>query len=383
MTGRSWTSTIAATLAAAGLAVLALALLRPTQDNDTTQAVFGRKTQIVTIIIAVAATAALVVAAIFAGRMTAAGWLLALTYASLFPIGSLALLMIHRLTGGRWGEGLEPLLRPLSLATPLLLVFVIPVLVAAPTLFNWQHGFSGEVTHSVRLIYLNIPSYVARALIVLAGWSVFAYILPEPQAPSARLIAGLGLLFHGIAVTVIGFDWILVAQPEFVSTSFGASVAFTQLLAALALAAVLAPRNLPDLGALMLVVALGITYTDFMAVLVMWYGDVPAKVFWFADRLVEPWRALAVAAFVLASLMPIVLLVFARVRASPGALRFVGACCLAGLAVYQIWLLAPAFGAGIIATAAIALGAMAAFLTLLATARWPGRFVYRRSASHG
>ena len=41
-----------------------------------------------------------------------------------FRIGSLALLMIHRLTGGRWGEALEPLLRPLALTLPLLLLLV-------------------------------------------------------------------------------------------------------------------------------------------------------------------------------------------------------------------------------------------------------------------
>ena len=83
-------------------------------------------------------------------------------------------------------------------------------------------------------------------------------------------------------------------------------------------------RELPDLGALMLVVTLGITYTDFMAVLVMWYGDVPSKVFWFVERVREPWLALAIAAFIITSLVPIALLMFARVRANRAALRVIG-----------------------------------------------------------
>ena len=74
--------------------------------------------------------------------------------------------------------------------------------------------------------------------------------------------------------------------------------------------------SLPDLGALLLVVMLGITYTDFMAVLVMWYGDVPSKEFWFVERVREPWLALAVAAFLPASLVPVLSLMFARVRKS-------------------------------------------------------------------
>ena len=37
-----------------------------------------------------------------------------------------------------------------------------------------------------------------------------------------------------------------------------------------------------DLGGLMLAVILGLIYIDFMAVLVIWYGDLPRKVDWFA-----------------------------------------------------------------------------------------------------
>ena len=173
-------------------------------------------------VIGALAMAALVVIAVFALRQVAAGWLLAFTYIAGFPLGSLALLLIHRLTGGRWGEALEPFFRPLALTTPLLLLFVVPVLIASPILFPWQHGADGDVTHTVRLIYLNLPSYATRSLIALAGWSVLAYILPGPKSRAAPLIAGVGLVFYGIAINFIGLDWVLAAEPVFFSTSFGA-----------------------------------------------------------------------------------------------------------------------------------------------------------------
>ena len=259
------------------------------------------------------------------------------------------------------------------------------MLIASPILFPWQHGADGDVTHTVRLIYLNLPSYATRSLIALAGWSVLAYILPGPKSRAAPLIAGVGLVFYGIAINFIGLDWVLAAESVFFSTSFGVSVAFSQLLSALALAALFAPRDsdLPDLGGLMLVVTLGITYTDFMAVLVMWYGDVPSKVFWFVERVREPWLALAVAAFIVASLIPIALLMFARVRASCIALRFVGACNLIGLALYQSWLLAPAFGAAALGAALLASMAMAALLAAAVSGGWMQSLSYRWSAAHG
>ena len=45
------------------------------------------------------------------GAASSAGWLAALTLFSAWPLGSIALLLIHSLTGGRWGEVLRPALR--------------------------------------------------------------------------------------------------------------------------------------------------------------------------------------------------------------------------------------------------------------------------------
>ncbi len=335
--------------------------------------------------VAAFAMAALIVISMSAPREAASGWLLAFTYIAAFPLGSLALLMIYRLTGGSWGEALEPILRPLALTTPLLVLFVIPVLIAAPILFTWPHGANGEVNHGVRLIYLNLPSYAARSLIALAGLSIFAFILPEAENRAAPFIAAIGLVFYGLIVNLVGLDWVLATEPVFFSTSFGASVAFAQLLSALALAAVAAPRgrSLPDLGALLLVLTLAITYTDFMAVLVMWYGDVPSKVFWFVERVREPWLAIAVAAFIVTSLVPIALLLFARVRTNCVALRFIGGDSLIGLAVYQSWLLAPAFGLATIGTALLALVAMTALIAAAIAEGWMQEISRRWSNVHG
>ena len=337
------------------------------------------------LVVATLAAATLVGLAFFAPHLAAGGWLLAFTYVAAFPLGSLALLLIHRSTGGRWGEALEPFLRPMALTTPLLMLLVIPVLVASPVLFPWAHGHGDAITYSVRLIYLNIPAYVIRSMVALAALSVLAVILPHLDAASAPLIAGVGLVFYGIAITFMGLDWLLTPEAPFFSTSFGASVAFTQLLSALALTAALArdDLDLPDLGALLLVATLGITYTDFMAVLVLWYGDVPSKVFWFVERIEEPWRVFAIVAFVMTSLIPIALLMFARMRASRSALRFIGISSLVGLAIYQSWLLAPAFGAAAVGSALLALITMATFIAAAITGGWVQRLLHRWSIAHG
>ena len=48
----------------------------------------------------------MLVLAFLVPRLAAAGWLIAFIYVSAVPLGCLELMMIHRLTGGSWGDEL-------------------------------------------------------------------------------------------------------------------------------------------------------------------------------------------------------------------------------------------------------------------------------------
>ena len=90
---------------------------------------------------------------------------------------------------------------------------------------------------------------------------------------------------------------------------------------------------------------LGITYIDFMAVLVIWYGDLPHEEIWFVERdrlAVERGGAGGLPAGVA---VPALALLLAQVRNASGPLRAVGVCVLAGLACYDAYLIAPPAGA--------------------------------------
>jgi hypothetical protein len=127
-----------------------------------------------------------------------------------------------------------------------------------------------------------------------------------------------------------------------------------------------------DLGGLLLAFTLGITYMDFMAVLVLWYGDVPRTVAWLVVRDQLPWTALAVASFLLVSLIPFGALILARVRHSRSALRIVGACVFVGLFCYDAYLVVPPFGAAALLPALLA--TLAIGLLLAALLAWPRRW---------
>ena len=313
----------------------------------------------------------LVASAFLDPKSTAAGWLVGFVFWSQILVGSLTLMMIHRLTGGRWGLLIAPAIEPAAAALPILLALAVPLFVALPVLYPWLQR-PPAIKPDVLTHYLNVPAFVLRSGVAIVGWSVLAALLLRTRGRSGQLIAALGLVFHALVISGVSVDWYLSLEAPFNSSSFGATIAIASIVAALAWAALTVPippgdPALADLGGLLLATLLGLTYMNFMAVLVIWYGDLPAEEIWFVERGQFPWLLFAWVTFVFASILPIFALMLSKIRSGRRALRAVGGCVLAGIAAFDIYLIAPPAGVtailpAILSILGIALGLFGASL---------------------
>ncbi len=313
--------------------------------------------RLIALAVGLAALAAWAVLAIFAAPQALQGWLVGFVFVSSLSLGSLAAVLIHRLTGGAWGEAFAPGLQGAARATPILCLFFLPVLIGAPLIYAWADA-PGALRPGVGG-YLNLPFFAVRSLVALGGWSAIALYLPRIEGPNGRLAAGLGLVFHGIAVSVVGVDWVLSVLPSWTSSNFGMDLATQQLACGFALAALQAPRQADrglagDICGLMFATVIGLTYLEFMSFLVVWYGDKPNLDAWYLARDAWPWRTLMLLSLAL-GVACVVLLAGRRVLGSPRTAAIVAGCLLAGVLCYQLWLLAPAFGPACLAPAVLAL----------------------------
>lgn len=302
--------------------------------------------------------AGLVVAAILDPRIAGGGWLVGFVFWAQILLGSLSLVMIHRLTGGRWGEIIAPVTGPICAALPLIVVLAVPIFVAAPMLYPWS-GHALSVKADVSSVYLNDPAFIVRSAVALIGWSLLAFFLPRISGTRGQLLAALGLVFHAVAISFVSIDWYLSLDAPFTSSSFGASVAVSSLAVAIAWAAIWMPVSetepaIGDIGALMLTTVLGLTYIDFMAVLVIWYGDLPRESAWFVEREQFPWNAISLIAFMLVSVIPVLGLIQSKFRNVLRPVRVIGGVILCGTAIYDVYLIAPIFGPAALATSLLA-----------------------------
>lgn len=341
----------------------------------------GARPAVTAVAVGVAALVVLAAGLTFAPVPVAQGWLMAFLFWSSIPVGSLVLLLIHQLVGGRWGDALAPVLLPAAGLMPLVALAFVLVALGSAANFPWVSQ-PGILPPGVGRFYLNLPGFLLRAVVALGGWSILAVLLAKGRC--TKLAAGLGLAFHGLIISFVAIDWILSIEPHFVSTAFAAGFAIQQILAALAWAALSAPEASDDpatgdVGAFLMAALLGVVYLALMSYIVAWYGDLPEKAAWYLRRGTDGWSWTITAAIAIGAIIPFAMLLRRSLRRSRRALRVVAGLILLGIWLHVAWLVAPAFRPGWLIAALAALVAMTSLsLGLMRTAALQSA----RSAAH-
>ena len=288
-------------------------------------------------------------------------WLAAVTCFLAWPLGSLALVFIHVLTGGRWGYAIRAQLAAGIATLPLLIPALLPLPFVAHTLYPWMQP--RIAVHLDNHFYLNAPFFYCRAVLYLAIWRVLGYLATrelrrsDPQ-PGLAGMAPAALILLCLTVTFAAIDSTLSLDPQFKSSIYGMLVCVEAVLFALSIAllGVAFTARHPQaaaadvtrvLGRLLLALVVLWAYLDFMQFLIVWNSDLPAEAGWYVRRLQGGWAPLAIGVAVLHFGLPLFALLSPVVRRSRTAIGTVAAV----LVVIEIprawWLVIPASGRGL------------------------------------
>ncbi len=259
-------------------------------------------------------------------------WLAAVVAWSGWPLGSLALVLAHALTGGRWGEALRPGLLAGVATMPLLLPLILPVLLSLPALYPWAQAG----TDLPNAWYLNVPFFAVRGTAYLLVWLGLAWAVLSGRAEQ---VAAPGLLLLAFTATFAAIDLTMSLQPRFVSSIYGmlsgAGAAVLALAAAILLGGVAGgERN--DVAKLLFALVLLWAYLSFMQVVIVWQNDLVEQVPWYRLRAHGGWGWVMAAVALGHAVVPMAVLLSARARRSARALVGVAAL-LAAMAVLRAW----------------------------------------------
>ncbi len=298
------------------------------------------------------------------------GWLAALTLLGAWPLGSMAVLMTHALTGGRWGDALRPSLR-LGVGTlPLLLPAVLPLAAGLAPLYPWARPDAAQ--HFGNLFYLNVPFFAGRGVAYLVTWFTLGWLVLRVR--NLARIAPVGLFLLAVTTSFAAIDTTMSLDPHFTSSIYGMINAAGMGLLALSVAVLLTVSGeavQADFGKLLLALVVLWAYLDFMQLLIVWQSNLAADAPWYLNRSRGLWGALRVVIAIGHVFLPFVLLLSPQMQRRRPVLVGVAVLLIVMEVLRSWWTVLPSLGRGpgwIDIACVIGVGGAA-----VAFARWVGR----------
>ena len=287
-------------------------------------------------------------------------------------LGSMALLMVQHLTGGRWALVIRRILEAGSRTLPLMAVAVLPLVAGMKTLYSWSRPEETDPVVLAKHFYLNPPFFIARMAFYFAIWFALAYFLNkwsrmEDTGEGGHVLrmrlealSGIGLVLYGFTVTFASVDWVMSLEPKWYSTIYGLLFMVGQALAALAfsigmlvwlsdrkpLSQVVRPAQFQDLGSFLLTFVMLWAYMEFSQFLIIWGGNLSDEIPWYIRRMQGVWGGVGLTLVILNFFLPFFLLLFRHVKRRTRSLLIVTLLVLLMRLVDMYWMVLPAFGGG-------------------------------------
>lgn len=297
-------------------------------------------------------------------------WLLSYLFWLGPTLGSMGILMLQHITGGRWGVALRRTLEAGMKTLPLMALFFVPIVVGMHDLFEWTHAdvVAHDPVLQAKSFYLNQGFFLVRAGLYFAIWfgvaaALSRWSLRQDEDPSPRVDRRLhfwsrgGIALYALTMTFAAVDWAMSLEPHWYSHIYGVIVIGGQILTAMMFAIVIAVRlaTIPkvgefvskerfhDFGKLLLAFIMLWAYFALSQFLIIWAANLPEETPWYLTRRAGGWQVLAVLLILFHFAVPFVVLLSRQVKRTPAALGAVVMALLFMRFVDLYWLVAPSF----------------------------------------
>jgi hypothetical protein len=285
-------------------------------------------------------------------------------------LGCLGFLMVHHLTGGRWGFAVRRFYEAAIMTLPLMALLFIPICFGLRDLYLWTdpQAIDADPVLQHRSGYMNAPGFIIRAAVFFLIWIGVALALNkwsfqqdattgvEPTR-KLRTLSGPGIALYPVTATFVLVDWVLSLEPDWYSTMFVVLIIIGQMLAGLAfgimlLALLYKTKPMSDivttthfhhLGMLLLAFVMLWTYMSFGELLIIYSGNLPHEIVWYLHRIAGDWKVVVWFLFLFHFLIPFFLLLSRELKRNVPVLATIAGVIFFAHIVNTYWLIAPSF----------------------------------------
>ncbi len=285
-------------------------------------------------------------------------------------LGSLAILMLYHMVGGKWGFLLRRILEAATRTFPLLAVLFLPILLGRASLFPWARPaeVAADPILTMKSAYLNTGFFAVRAVLLFAVWIVLATLLcrwsveqdrTDDPALAVRMqrLSAPGLILYAVTTFFASVDWLMSMMPHWYSSIFGMIFMVGHGVSAMAFVIVcvrwlardpefsdrIEKGVFRDLGNLLFMFLMLWAYMAFSQLIITWSGNLPEEIPWYLPRLRTSWKFVSLALLLFYFGSPFLLLLSRRIKTDLLRLSAVAAGVLALRVLDLIWMVEPVF----------------------------------------
>jgi hypothetical protein len=286
-------------------------------------------------------------------------------------LGSLGLLMLQHLTGGRWGVIIRRPLEAASRNVPLIAILFLPVVFGMKSLYSaWldPEKVKAAPLSEFQQRYLTHAGFLVRAVIYFAIWLALMWLFnkwskQQDEQRDDRALrqrfkkwSGPGVILYVLAMTFAAIDWVMSVSPHWASTIYGFIFVAGQAITAMALMIIVVvmlsetpvysfihKRHLHDLGKWLFAFNMLWAYFDFSQLLIIWAGNQPEEISFYRARLYGGWGYVAVIVLLFSFALPFLILLSGQVKKTPALISKVALWMLVFRLVDLYWMTRPEF----------------------------------------
>lgn len=297
-------------------------------------------------------------------------YLFALLFWFNLAMGSLGLLMLQHMTGGRWGYVISRSLEAGASLIPFCGLLFIPIFFGLQYLYPWARPdeVAAHPLIQAKTPYLNDYFFIGRTVFYFALWSGIAYLftrwsreLDRTNNPDLvrrmRVLAPIATVLCVLSMTFAAVDWAMSLEPEWFSSIYGVLFIISQLLSTMAfniivlwqlrrfrpISDVATHDRFHDLGKLMLAFTALWMYVTYSQYIIIWSGNLAEEAPYYVARGYSSWGFIPPLLITGQFVLPLLLL-FSRPIKRNGP--WVGALAILVIAMQMLqmfWLILPAF----------------------------------------
>lgn len=235
----------------------------------------------------------------------------------LLTLGVLAFYAIQNVAQAGWSPVLFRVMQGITGFLPIasIIFFILLVLAAFHVghngLFVWmdKEAVADDKLIQGKIGYLNVPFFLIRAAIFLAGWNFYRYIsrkfcLAQDEANDNSNYkrnfkwSAAFLVFFIVTESIMSWDWIMSLDPHWFSTLFGWYVFASFFVSGITVIALITlylksrgyledvnTSHIHDLAKFMFGISIFWTYLWFSQFMLIWYSNIPEEVTYYVQRI--------------------------------------------------------------------------------------------------